>query len=202
MQEDKKKTLIQYAVVGAVIMTLYLTGLHTEVIGFVQRGLLATGLMNPKIEVTTPGKGALSEETKSSLPAADFNLQLKDKNGTVISLGDLKGKVIFLNFWATWCPPCIAEMPGINNLHEELGDEVVFVLLSLDDDFETAKAFDQRKGYDLPIYTLAGNLPAMYQSSAIPTTYVIDAAGNLALTHKGMADYDTKKFKSFIKGLK
>ncbi len=118
MQEDKKKTLIQYAVVGVVIITLYLTGLHTEVIGFVQRGLLATGLMNPKVEVTTPGQAEI-KETTAILPAADFNLQLKDKNGFIISLADLKGKVIFLNFWATWCPPCIAEMPGINNIHDE-----------------------------------------------------------------------------------
>ena len=71
----------------------------------------------------------------------------------------------------------------------------------LDDDFEKAKAFNKRKGFNLPIYALASPLPAMYESSAIPTTYVIDAAGNLALTHKGMADYDNKKFKAFLKSL-
>ena len=125
-----------------------------------------------------------------------------DMEGNTTSLAALKGKVIFLNFWATWCPPCVAEMPSIDKLHEEMGDEVAFVMLSLDEDFEKAKAFDKRKGYGLPIYAPASNLPAMYQSSAIPTTYVIDANGNLALTHKGMADYSDPEFKKFLKGLK
>lgn len=104
--------------------------------------------------------------------------------------------------WATWCPPCIAEMPSIDRLHEEMGDEVVFVMLSLDQDFEKAEPFDKCKGYDLPIYTQAGNLPAMYQSSAIPTTFIIDTKGNLVLTHKGMADYSNPEFKDFLLALK
>ena len=200
MEDNKKKSLIQYGVLAVVVMTLYMTGLHTEVIGFIQRGLLATGIMNPKVEVVSPTE-ATQSQPMANIQAADFNLQLLDIDGKVVSLEDLKGKVIFLNFWATWCPPCIAEMPNIAQLHEEMGDEVAFVMLSLDDDFEKAKAFNKRKGFNLPIYALASPLPAMYESSAIPTTYVIDAAGNLALTHKGMADYDNKKFKAFLKSL-
>ena len=200
MEDNKKKSLIQYGVLAVVVMTLYMTGLHTEVIGFIQRGLLATGIMNPKVEVVSPTE-ATQNQPMANIQATDFNLQLLDIDGKVVSLEDLKGKVIFLNFWATWCPPCIAEMPNIAQLHEEMGDEVAFVMLSLDDDFEKAKAFNKRKGFNLPIYALASPLPAMYESSAIPTTYVIDAAGNLALTHKGMADYDNKKFKAFLKSL-
>lgn len=200
MEDNKKKSLIQYGVLAVVVMTLYMTGLHTEVIGFIQRGLLATGIMNPKVEVVSPTE-ATQNQPMANIQAADFNLQLLDIDGKVVSLEDLKGKVIFLNFWATWCPPCIAEMPNIAQLHEEMGDEVAFVMLSLDDDFEKATAFNKRKGFNLPIYALASPLPAMYESSAIPTTYVIDAAGNLALTHKGMADYDNKKFKAFLKSL-
>lgn len=83
-----------------------------------------------------------------------------------------------------------------------MGDDVAFVMLSLDRDFEKAKAFDKRKGYDLPIYTKGSNLPSMYQSSAIPTTYVIDTDENVALTHKGMVDYSDPKFKKFLKSLK
>ena len=200
MEDNKKKSLIQYGVLAVVVMTLYMTGLHTEVIGFIQRGLLATGIMNPKVEVVSPTE-ATQNQPMANIQAADFNLQLLDIDGKVVSLEDLKGKVIFLNFWATWCPPCIAEMPNIAQLHEEMGDEVAFVMLSLDDDFEKAKAFNKRKGFNLPIYALASPLPAMYESSAIPTTYVLAAAGNLALTHKGMADYDNKKFKAFLKSL-
>ena len=199
-----KKSWITNGIFVAVIAGLYFTGLHTEVIGFAQRGLLATGLMNPNVEEIAQVRNndnigetaAIADYTK-----ADLNLKMIDSDGNTRSLEEFKGKVIFLNYWATWCPPCIAEMPSIDKLHKEMGDEVAFVLLSFDDDFEKAKTFDKRKGYNLPIYAPASNLPAMFQSSALPTTYVIDAKGNLALTHKGMANYSTPEFKEFLKSL-
>ncbi len=205
MDKKKKKTWIQYGTFAVVAIFLYATGLHTEVIGFAQRGLLATGLMNPDVAEIAQARNnentaAITE--KPSLNEADYNLKLTDRDGNIHSLEEFKGKVIFLNFWATWCPPCVAELPSIDKLHEEMGDDVAFVLLSFDDDFEKAKAFDKRKGYDLPIYAPASNLPAMFQSSALPTTYVIDANGNLALTHKGMADYSDPDFKNFLNSLR
>ena len=200
--KNTKKTLIEYGVIAAIVIILYATGLHTEVIGFIQRGILATGLMTPKIEAKHTNETKTDLTTVSASTPADFNLNLMDEDGKTISLAEFKGEVIFMNMWATWCPPCIAEMPNINKLHKEVGDEIAFVMISLDDDFETAKAFNKRKGYDLPIYTLQSNRPAMYQSSTVPTTYVIDANGQLVLTHKGMANYNTSEFKSFLEGLK
>lgn len=205
--KKSKKTWIQYGIFAVVAVTLYATGLHTEVIGFAQRGLLATGLMNPGVEEISQARSNENENkgeavTMSDPIQADFNFKLIDREGNTISLEEFKGKVIFMNMWATWCPPCIAEMPSIDKLHEEMGDEVAFIMLSLDDDFEKAKDFDKRNGYDLPIYAPGSNLPAMYQSSAIPTTYVIDAKGNLVLTHKGMADYSDPEFKKFLNSLK
>jgi len=203
--KNKKKTWIQYGIFAIVAITLYATGLHTEVVGFAQRGLLATGLMNPDVEEIAEVRNNEKNDDKASMPnltKADLNLKLIDAEGKTRSLKEFKGKVIFLNFWATWCPPCIAEMPSIDELHEEMGDEVAFVMLSFDDDFEKAKDFDKRKGYDLPIYAPASNLPEMFQSSSLPTTYIIDAAGNLALTHKGMADYSDQDFKDFLLDLK
>ncbi len=200
--KNRKKTLIEYGIIAAVVILLYATGLHTEVIGFIQRGILATGLMTPKIEATHNNETETDLTTASTSTPADFNLNLMDEDGKTISLAEFKGKVIFMNMWATWCPPCIAEMPNINKLHKEVGDEIAFVMVSLDDDFETAKAFNKRKGYDLPIYTLQSNRPAMYQSSTVPTTYVISANGQLVLTHKGMANYNTSEFREFLEGLK
>ena len=202
-----KNEFLQYGVLAVIALGLYLTGLHTEVIGFAQRGLLETGLMNPDVSeqrviAQADRAESVSEKDISKNPKADFNVKLRDPEGNLVPLSDLKGKVIFMNFWATWCPPCVAEMPSIDNLHEEVGDEVAFVMLSMDDKFEKAITFNEKKEYNLPIYELAGTLPVMYRSSAIPTTFVIDANGNLALTHKGMADYDTEEFKNFLKSLK
>ena len=204
-KQNKKKTWIQYGIFAVIAIILYATGLHTEVIGFAQRGILATGLMTPsvkKIEQERNNEGKSEMAGTSTTTPADFNLKLMDKDGKTKSLEEFKGKVIFMNMWATWCPPCIAEMPNINKLHKKMGDEVAFVMVSLDEDFEAAKAFNKRKGYNLPIYTLQSNRPAMYQSSTVPTTYIISADGNLVLTHKGMANYNTSKFKKFLNGLK
>lgn len=203
-EKSTKKTWIKNGIFVAVIAVLYFTGLHTEIIGFAQRGLLVTGLMNPHVEeiAQVQNNENLSETTSiTDLTKADLNLKMIDRDGNTRSLDEFKGKVIFLNYWATWCPPCVAEMPSIDKLHEEMGDEVAFVLLSFDKDFKKAKAYDTRKGYNLPIYAPASNPPAMFQSSALPTTYVIDADGNLALTHKGMADYNDEKFKEFLRSL-
>ncbi|MDN6280771.1 MAG: redoxin domain-containing protein [Psychroflexus sp.] len=228
--KNTKRTWIQYGIFAFIGITLYATGLHAEVIGFAQRGLLATGIMNPDVEeiaqtqdtadgnqtanmaeetaqaeiahakTTQQGNTQTESAEKKETPAA-FNLKMVDKDGQTKSLADLKGKVIFMNFWATWCPPCIAEMPSIDELHDEVGDEVAFVLLSFDDNFETSKKFNESKGYNLPIYEPTSQIPKMYQSRALPTTYVIDAEGNLAWTHKGMADYSDPEFIEFIKDL-
>ena len=102
-----KKTLIEYGIIAAVALTLYATGLHTEVIGFVQRGLLATGLITPKIETTHQNETENEVTATATATPADFNLTLMDEDGNTLSLADFKGKAIFLNMWATWCPPCI-----------------------------------------------------------------------------------------------
>ncbi|MGB7786256.1 MAG: TlpA disulfide reductase family protein [Salinimicrobium sp.] len=196
MNKELKKNLIQFGAIGAVIIALFVTGLHAEVFGFLQRGVLATGLMKPiteekaEIAAVTPTKGAV------------MDLNLINSKGEKVNMKEFKGKVIFLNFWATWCPPCIAEMPGINNLYGEVKDDnVEFVMLSLDENFEKAKNFREKKGFDFEIYRLAGPVPQMYSTRSIPTTYVIDAEGNLALTHMGMGDFDNKDFKQFLKKL-
>lgn len=191
-----KKNLLEYSVIGAVLLTLFLTGLHTEVFGFIQRGVLATGLMNPEV------KG--NEAFRTANPKADFSLNLVNSKGEKVSMEQFRGKVIFINLWATWCPPCIAEMPGINNLYNDIKEEgdVVFLMLSLDENFDKAKDFKEKKGFDFEIYKPAGGIPQMYYSQSIPTTYVINAKGELALTHTGMADYHTQEFKEFLQDLK
>ena len=195
MTPKTKRSLIEYGIFIGVAVILYVTGLHTEVIGFVQRGILATGVMNPDVSETSV---AIDDANGGPIPA-DLNFKLIDEQGHMVSLEDFKGKVIFLNLWATWCPPCLAELPNIATLHDDLKDEVVFVMLSLDEDFNKAIAFNQRKGYNLPIYALGSRLPQQFQTATtIPRTYVIDAKGHLVLTHKGMANYASKAFKEFI----
>jgi thiol-disulfide isomerase/thioredoxin len=193
MKKKTKKNVIEYAFIIATFGGLYVTGLHTEVLGFFQRGILATGIMNPDLE----NDSDLAKD--ESYIIADFSMNLTNSKGEKVEMEELRGKVIFLNIWATWCPPCVAEMPGINKLYKDVEkDKVVFIMLSVDQDFQKAIDFHNRKGYDFEIYEAAGGLPQLYQSQSIPTTYVIDTSGKLVLTHMGMGDYNTKKFKKFL----
>lgn len=124
-------------------------------------------------------------------------------NGDRTSLKEFEGKTIFLNFWATWCPPCIAEMPNIQALYEELSNnpEIVFVMLSLDEDHEKARSFLERKELSLPVYFLQGRKPGSYDSSVVPTTYIISPEGNIVIEKRGMAKYDTDEFRNFLLSL-
>lgn len=197
MNKKLKKGLIEYGVFAGILLVLFLTGLHTEVFGFLQRGVLETGILNPDLEE----KATMMQA--SANPKADFSLNLINAKGERVSMEQFRGKVIFLNLWATWCPPCIAEMPGINGLYNEVkGEDIVFLMLSLDKDFEKAKRFKAKKDFDFEVYKVDGNIPQMYYSQSIPTTFVINAKGELALTQIGMADYHTEAFKEFLQSLK
>lgn len=188
-----KRNIIEYGIIFAIFGGLYITGLHKEVIGFLQRGILATGLLNPGVDERE--KLALNNN-----PQADFSMKLINSKGEKVAMEDLRGKVIFINIWATWCPPCVAEMPGINNLCNEVDkDKVAFIMLSVDQDFQKAIDYNKKKGYDFEIYQLAGGLPAMYQTQSIPSTFVLNAKGKLVMTHLGMGDYNTRNFKKFLK---
>lgn len=204
MNKILKKNLIEYGLIAVVVLGIYFAGLHTEVIGFVQRGLLATGAMNPDIEVFDEDQTteAETEETPNEVVKADLAWELINSKGEKVSMEEFRGKVIFINFWATWCPPCVAEMPGINSMYKDLDpNKIEVVMISLDRDFEKAKQYKTSKDFDFQVYAPAGAIPPMYESASIPTTFVIDSKGNLVFTHKGMADYDREDFKDFLKSL-
>ncbi len=190
--KKRKRNLIEWGAILGVIGFLYLTGLHTQVIGTLQRGLLATGLIQPSIPSVT-----------DSFPDANRDFYMANEDGSVISLEHFDGDVVFMNIWATWCPPCIAEMPSIHNLYNQFDedDKVQFVLVSMDEDFELARQFMDRRGFDMPIYHFRTKVPGTYESSVIPTTYVISGDGKLMMEKQGLAKYDTPQFEQFLRDL-
>ncbi|PKD16264.1 thioredoxin [Salegentibacter salinarum] len=196
MKKKTKKSFIEYGVIIAIFSGFYFTGLHTEVLGFLQRGILATGLMDPDFDKDS------GHAVNTDYPEADFSMKLIDSKGENVAMEELKGKVIFINVWATWCPPCVAEMPGINKLFQDIDkDKTAFIMLSVDQDFQKAIDFNKRKGYDFEIYKSNGGIPSMFSSQSLPTTYVINSQGELVLTHMGMGDYNTNEFKEYLKEL-
>lgn len=182
-----KREVTEWLVFIGIIGFLYLSGLYAPVMGTLQGLVLKTGLIRPDTEenITSP---------------AEYDMMLIDEHQKQVSLTQFKGKTIFLNFWATWCPPCIAEMPDINALYQSLdsNEDIIFVLVSFDDDFKRALTYKEKKGYDLPIYSLASPLPEAYASKAIPTSYVIAPNGKIVVRKQGMAQYNTSDFRQFL----
>ena len=189
-KKSVKREIIEWAIFLGIIGFLFGTGLHTPVFGFIQGLILKTGIMQPSLN-------------EASMDLADYDFMLVDEDGNQKPFTDFEDKVVFINIWATWCPPCIAEMPDINALYHDMKDkEIEFVMISLDDEFQKAKDFVGKKEFDFPIYRLASPLPKVYESSAIPTTYVISPEGKIVVSKSGMAKYNTKKFKKFLEELK
>lgn len=117
-----------------------------------------------------------------------------------ILLSDLEGKVVFLNFWATWCPPCIAEMPSIQNLFDEFGHRVSFVLVTREQP-ETVSQFMQDKGYNLPVYIQRYREPEVFAYSTIPATFIISSDGRIVVDKKGAAKWDGENTRRLLEGL-
>lgn len=198
MNKKLKKNIIEYGLFALIALGIYFTGIHTEIIGFAQRGLLATGAMNPNVEEINEA----STTNESLATKADFNLNLINSKGEKVSLEQYRGKVIFINFWATWCPPCVAEMPGINDMYNDIDkDKIEVLMVSFDQKFEKAINYKSKNNFDFEVYAPTAAIPQMYNSPSIPTTFIINSKGELAFTHKGMADYNRQDFKDFLKTL-
>ncbi|RYU77867.1 TlpA family protein disulfide reductase [Hymenobacter persicinus] len=165
--------------------------------GTMQRGLLATGLW--KAEVPVSPRAPIVPTGGAAYP---HSLPLLTLEGRPVNLSALKGKVVFVNLWASWCPPCVAEMPGIYALYQKLDPaKVAFVMISLDQNPAKARALLKRRGYTFPVYFPAGPLPAPFDSNSIPSTVILGPDGQVAARHDGMAEYDTPEFKAALEKL-
>lgn len=161
-----------------------------------QRAMLWTGIFNADTSriATTDGP---------KLSNADFNFQMKNYNGELISLSDFRGEVVFINVWASWCPPCVAEMPTIETLYENVSskDNIHFILLSMDEKQEKAAAFMKNKDFSTPYYFPASALPNTFRSGYLPTTYIISKEGQVIYKKEGIADYSSPSFAQWIREL-
>jgi len=140
------------------------------------------------------------EDEEDQEQVVPFEYVVQELNGTIKHIAIGKGKITFLSYWATWCPPCIAELPGIQALYTDYGDNVEFVLLTQE---ETTKVqrFITKKGYDVPVYIPQMQAPEILQSNSLPTNYVIDAKGNIIIKETGAADWNSKKVRTLLDGL-
>lgn len=164
--------------------------------------ILFTGCSNSSRDVDTTlikDTQALQTNFKAVSPSIP-SFQVTDVEGHKLNLADLKGKKVFVNLWATWCPPCRVEMPSIEKLYQKVNKEkAVFVMLSLDENFDLPKQFIKANQLELPIYYPSENLPAMFNVRGIPATFIFNEKGELIKANEGMDDYDTESYVQLMK---
>lgn len=186
-----RKKIIEWSLWIGIPVILYTTGWYTEVIGRLQQAILYTGLFQ-----------AHPIENVINQPPANLNMAMVSMEGDQVNLQQFRGKVLFINFWASWCPPCVAEMPTILKLSKEISNpDVQFILVNLDENSQKARDFIKRKDINLPVFQPISRIPTELSSSTIPATFIIDKSGRIALQRKGMAEYDTKAIRALLKKL-
>jgi peroxiredoxin len=138
------------------------------------------------------------EGLKVGSKAPDF--ELKTLTGETVKLSELKGKKVMLNFWATWCPPCKAEMPAMEQFHKEAGDEVVILAVNIDPHLDVKKFVDENGiTFSIPLDE-EDKVNEVYQILSIPTTYFIDTKGNIGSKYIGAMELEVMK--QYVKDLK
>jgi thiol-disulfide isomerase/thioredoxin len=184
-----KRLKLSYLLNGIFVLVILVIVFNPAAKALLIRGLMKVGLFQP--DVTQNLKTGSRE-----LPA----ITLENSNGKMINLTDLKGKVIFINFWTTWCPPCIAEMPSIDDLHGKLkaNKNIVFLMVDADHDFSKSKPFMKKYHFDLPLYQANTAVPENLLGSSIPTTVIFDKSGEMIFHHEGAGDYSNAKIIAYL----
>ena len=194
--EKNKKQLITLILI-LVVLIGGSTVLYQKFKGTVDMDI---ALQDKRTETAESGE---TEETESDsevtteqelIAAPDFTIMNKD--GDSITLSELQGKPVVINFWASWCPPCKGEMPEFNKVYEELGGEVHFLMIDAVDGsretVESGAAYIEGQGYTFPVYFDEGqNVIMQYGVRAFPSTIFIDAEGYIVTGYEGAMDEAT-----------
>ena len=120
-------------------------------------------------------------------------------NNETLPLGSFEGEVIVINYWATWCPPCIAEMPNFQRVYDVYGDEVRFIFATSDSESKV-ESFMTKNAYDLPVYYYE-YLPEAFMHTSIPTTFIVNRKGEIVFEKVGAYKWDGESVSEFLDSL-
>lgn len=147
-------------------------------------------LRQPEMHLAAPQEGSL------------FTLDwtLLNASGVPVSIRDFQGKPMLISFWADWCMPCLAEMPSLEKLHGELGEDVNFLMVT-GEPIDKTLLFLEKKPIGMPVYFYRKGWPELLAHEGIPATFIIDGEGRVVYERLGAADWDGPETVSGIKGL-
>ena len=190
----KKKTLwgkITDVLLIALIVAMLIPSSRLAVGGFVNR--IKAMVMQPSVE---------QKGNEQKMSPEDFKWQINTIEGNPILFKSFEGKVIFLNFWATWCPPCVGEMPEIQGLYDFYKDNtnIAFIMVS-NEEPEPVKNFIEKRNYTFPVYTSKYRAPEIFYSQSIPVTFLIAKDGRIVIREVGATKWNGKKMRTIIESL-
>ncbi|NQX82505.1 MAG: TlpA family protein disulfide reductase [Flavobacteriaceae bacterium] len=132
----------------------------------------------------------------------DYNWGILDLQGQYYDFSNNEGKLTIISFWATWCPPCRAELPSFQRLYDQYKDKVSFVFVSNENN-EVLKKFLKENNYNIPVYTQDSRSRNSYfdKVSSIPHTFLIGKNGSVIVSEVGASDWDSDSFKEVLNKL-
>jgi thiol-disulfide isomerase/thioredoxin len=137
----------------------------------------------------------VKSEERELLSYYDWDLRTLDKK--LINFSRSKAKVTVVNLWATWCPPCVAEMPSFQKLYDAYADQIDFYFITAEH-YERPLLFLKKNEYDFPVYITAVPGPEPLRSRSIPMSYVISKTGEVVIAEKGAANWNSDKVHSIL----
>jgi peroxiredoxin len=166
-----------------------------------KRSLVGPGIAFVLVLGAVLGLQLLQRGPSSGYAAADFTLP--DLSGAQVRLSDLRGRIVFLNLWATWCPPCRAEMPGMEALYQRLkGRDFVMLAVAEDTNPADITAFVQELGISFPVLLDTDNrLPARFGVTGFPETFIIDRDGQVIKHVIGPEEWNSPAMVAYFEDL-
>ncbi len=141
-------------------------------------------------------------ESHLNIPESDYDVQLKGINITSTNLKNFRGnKVLFLNFWGTWCKPCRDEWPSIQKLYERKKDDMDFVLIAMLDEEEKVRKFIRENNYTAPVYLAETPIKSSILPKVYPTTFVLDKHGRILQKETSSKDWNSESSRRFIENV-
>lgn len=180
-------TLVTLESMGIRVIIRFVSSLRTLLFGL---GLVLTGVVGC---TDTPNTGMVGRK------APDFTITDSDHT---VSLHDYRGKIVILNLWASWCPPCVEETPNLIRLQKRVGDKAVILAVSMDDDDQAYHAFLKRHNVDFPtVRDVNKTAVGLFNPTGPPETYVIDRSGTIRRKFIGPQQFDSDDFVQYLNKL-
>ena len=157
---------------------------------FTPAGMPVRSLLIKGVSYITSRVENLEIDKEDRMTLQDWDWKLMKDSGEEVSLADYKGQVIIINNWATWCPPCVAEMPSLQKLYDTYKDKAVFLFVAHDKP-EKVKLFLEKRKMHIPVYYPLENPPSQLSANSIPTTFIINKQGEIVVKKTGAADWNS-----------